>query len=202
MGLEQVFDILTDPRSASLILPHTFPEGEEEIGAVLVLEQHIDFVNIDPGIPLQPAITDDAVEDAVQHHQHTYRQKLLAKIPDIIAEDTGIGIHISGFGKGVQTTLRKQFDCQCHVRSLLFRLTEQLCVEVLQGGGLSLIPAADVVPIDLGGAAVNNGFFLGRQLPGADELLTKRQQKLRFQHHGVLPVTVALLHIHGVDMVG
>ena len=51
-------------------------------------------------------------------------------------------------------------------------------MKVLQGRGLPLISAADVVPIDLGGAAVNDGLFLGRQLPGADELLTKRQQKL------------------------
>ena len=110
--LEQVFDILTDPRSASLILSHTFPEGEQEIGAVFMLKQQIDLVDIDPGIPLQPAVADDAVEDAVQHHQHTYRQKLLAKVSDIIAEDTGIGIHVGGFCKGVQTALRKQFDCQ------------------------------------------------------------------------------------------
>ena len=202
MRLEQVFDILADPRSASLILSHTLPQGEQEIGAVFMLEQQIDLVDIDPGIPLQPAVADDAVEDAVQHHQHTYRQKLLAKVSDIIAEDTGIGIHVGGFCKGVQAALRKQFDCQRHIRGFFFRLAEQLRMKVLQGRGLPLIPAADVFPIDLGGTAVNDGLFLGRQLPGADELFTKRQQKLRFQHHGILAVTVALLHIHGVDMVG
>ena len=85
--LEQVFDILADPRSASLILSHTLPQGEQEIGAVFMLEQQIDLVDIDPGIPLQPAVSDDAVEDAVQHHQHSHRQELLAKIPDIIAKN-------------------------------------------------------------------------------------------------------------------
>ena len=75
-------------------------------------------------------------------------------------------------------------------------------MKVLQGRGLPLISAADVVPIDLGGAAVNDGLFLGRQLPGADELLTEGKQELGFQHHGVLSVPIALLHIHGVDMVG
>ena len=138
-----------------------------------MLKQQIDLVDIDPGIPLQPAVADDAVEDAVQHHQHTYRQKLLAKVSDIIAEDTGIGIHIGGFCKGVQAALRKQFDCQRHIRGFFFQLAEQLRMKVLQGRGLPLISAADVVPIDLGGAAVNDGLFLGRQLPVADELLTK-----------------------------
>lgn len=41
MGLEQVLDILADPRAASLILSHTLPEGEQEIGAVLMLEQQV-----------------------------------------------------------------------------------------------------------------------------------------------------------------
>ena len=73
MGLQQILDILADPRSASLILSHTLPQGEQEIGAVFMLEQQIDLVDIDPGIPLQPAVSDDAVEDAVQHHQHSHR---------------------------------------------------------------------------------------------------------------------------------
>ena len=75
-------------------------------------------------------------------------------------------------------------------------------MEVLQGGDRAVIAAADIVPVHLRGTAVDDGLFLGRQLPCADELLTKRQQKLGFQHHGILAVTVALLHIHGVDMVG
>ena len=193
VGLEQVLNVLTDPGAASLILSHAFPEGEQEIGAVLMLEQQVDLVDIDPGVALQPAVADDAVEDAVQHYQHTHRQELLAKIPDIIAEDAGVGIHIGGLGKGVQTALRKQLDGQSHIGGLLFRLAEQLRVEVLQGRGLPLIPAADIVPIDLRGASVNDGLFLGGQLPGADELLTKRQQELGFQHHRILAITVASL---------
>jgi hypothetical protein len=39
--LEQVFDILADPRSARLILSHTLPQGEQEIGAVFMLEQQV-----------------------------------------------------------------------------------------------------------------------------------------------------------------
>lgn len=190
MGLQQILDILADPRAASLILSHTLPEGEQEIGAVLMLEQQIDLINIDPGVALQPTVADDAVEDAVQHHQHPHRQKLLAKVSDIVAEDTGIGVHIGGLGKGVETAVCKQLNGQRHILCFLFRLAKQLRVEVLQGRGLSLIPAADVVPIDLGGASVNDGLFLGGQLPGADELLTKRQQELGFQHHRILAITV------------
>ena len=75
-------------------------------------------------------------------------------------------------------------------------------MEVLQGGDRAVIAAADIVPVHLGGAAVNDGFLLGRQLARPDELFTEGEQELGFQHHGVLSVPIALLHIHGVDMVG
>ena len=65
-----------------------------------------------------------------------------------------------------------------------------------------MIATADIVPVHLRGAAVDDGFFLGRQLACPDELFTEGEQKFRFQHHGVLSVPIALLHIHGVDMVG
>ncbi len=202
MGLEQILDVLADTGAAGLILPHALPEREEKIGTVLMLEQQIDLIHIDPGIPLQSTVSDDAVEDAVQHHQHSNRQKLLTQIPDVIAKNAGVGIHIGGLGEGVEAALGKQLDGQCHIRSLLLRLAEQLRVEVLQGRGLSLIATTDVVPIDLSGAAVNDRFLPGRQLSCPDELLTEGQQKLGFQHHGIFPVPIALLHIHGVDVVG
>ena len=112
-----------------------------------------------------------------------------------------MGIHIGGLGEGVEAALGKQLDGQCYIRGLFLRLAEQLRVEVLQGRGLSLIAAADIVPVDLGGAAVDDGFLPGRQLSRSDELLAEGQQKLGFQHHGIFPVPVALLHVHGVDMI-
>ena len=75
-------------------------------------------------------------------------------------------------------------------------------MEVLQGGDRAVIAAADIVPVHLRGTAVDDGFFLSRQLACPDELLTEGEQKFRFQHHGVLSIPIALLHIHGVDMVG
>lgn len=75
-------------------------------------------------------------------------------------------------------------------------------MKVLQGGDRAVIAAADIVPVHLCGAAVDNGFFLGRQLARPDKLFTEGEQELGFQHHGVLSVPIALFHIHGVDMVG
>ena len=41
MGLEQVIYILRQPGAAGAILPHPLPEGEEKVGAVLMLEQQV-----------------------------------------------------------------------------------------------------------------------------------------------------------------
>lgn len=46
MGLQQIIDVLRQPRAAGPVFAHSFPEGEQEIGAVLVLKQQVDFVNI------------------------------------------------------------------------------------------------------------------------------------------------------------
>ena len=41
VGLEQILDVLANPGPAGSVLSHTLPQGEEEIGAVLMLEQQV-----------------------------------------------------------------------------------------------------------------------------------------------------------------
>ena len=41
MGLEQVVHILGQAGAAGPVLPYPLPEGEEEVGAVLMLEQQV-----------------------------------------------------------------------------------------------------------------------------------------------------------------
>ena len=45
-----------------------------------------------------------------------------------------MGIHIGGFGKGVQAAADKKLNGQRHIGCFLFRLAEQFRVEVLQRG--------------------------------------------------------------------
>ena len=49
MGLEEVVHILCDAGAAGPVFADALPEGEQEVRAVLMLEQQIDLVNIDPG---------------------------------------------------------------------------------------------------------------------------------------------------------
>ena len=48
--------------------------------------------------------------DVYKRQQHAHGQKLTAQVPDVIAEDAGIGVHIGGFGEGVQAALGEQLS--------------------------------------------------------------------------------------------
>ena len=167
-----------------------------------MLEKDINLVNIDPCVPAQRPVADDPVKHAVQHHQHPHRQKLFAQIPDVIAQDPGVRVHVSGLGKGVEAALGEQFYRQGHVPRLRLGLAEQFGVEVLEGRRFPLVAALDVAVVDIGGAAVDDGFLFGGQQPVPHELLTQGQQELGLQHDRIFSVPVALLHVHGVDVVG
>ena len=85
MGLQQIIDVLRQPRAAGPVFAHPLPEREQEIRAVFVLEQQVNFVDVEPCILAELAVADDAVEHAVQYDQHTDRQELFSKVADVIA---------------------------------------------------------------------------------------------------------------------
>ena len=131
MGLQQIVDILRQPRAAGTVFAHSFPEREQEIGTVFMLEQQVNFVDVEPCVFAEFAVADDAVEHAVQHNEHTDRQELFSKVADIVAENAGIGIHVRVLGKGVETALREQLQCQRNVPRFGFRLLQERGMEVL-----------------------------------------------------------------------
>ena len=96
-----------------------------------MLEKKIYLVNVKPSAFTHHAVANDTVEHAVQHHQHSYRQKLFAEVTDVITENPGIGVHIGGLCERIQGAFREQFDSQRHVAGLLLRLIQQRRVEIL-----------------------------------------------------------------------
>ena len=50
MALQKVVHILRDAGRISAVLSHTLPKGEQEVCAVLVLEQKVDLINEDEGV--------------------------------------------------------------------------------------------------------------------------------------------------------
>ena len=96
-----------------------------------MLEQQVNFVDVEPCVFAEFAIADDAVEHAVQYNEHADRQELFAKVTDVVAENAGIGIHVRVLGKGVEAALREQLQRQCNVPRFGFRLLQERSVEVL-----------------------------------------------------------------------
>ena len=145
VGLQEVAHILRNAGAAGAVFADTLPEGKQEVCTVLMLEQQIYLVDVDPCISPLLAVADDTVEDAVQHHQHTHGQKLSSQIADVIAEDVGVRVYIGGLGKGVQAALGKQLDGQRHIPRFRLRLAEQLGMEILQRRHGALIITADIL---------------------------------------------------------
>lgn len=138
-----------------------------------MLEQDVNFIDINPSIPAKLTIPNYPIKDTVQHHQHTNRKKLLAQITDVIAENLSVCIYICRLCKGIQTALCKQLNCQRYIFCFGFGLPEEFGVKVLQCRCFSLIIPPDIITIDIGSTAVDNGFFFCGELPGTDELFAE-----------------------------
>ena len=61
MALQEVVHILGDTRAVRTVLTHTLPEGKQEVGTILVLEQEIDFINEDKSVPAFGSVLGNAV---------------------------------------------------------------------------------------------------------------------------------------------
>ena len=61
MALQEVIDILCDTRAVRPVLTHTLPEGKKEVGTVFVLEQQINLINENKGVPAFRPVLGDAV---------------------------------------------------------------------------------------------------------------------------------------------
>lgn len=78
MALQKIVHVLGDPGAERAVLTHSLPEGKQEVGAVFMLKEQVDFINNNEGVFSFGSVLGDAVQDAVQYHQHPDGKKLLA----------------------------------------------------------------------------------------------------------------------------
>jgi len=126
VGLKQVVHILRDARGISTVLSHTLPKGEQEVCAVLVLEQKVDFINEDEGVLALSSVLRNTVQNRVEDDQHTDGHKLLAEVKDVIADQAVIRVHIGFLCKGVQRAVGKQLNGKSDFLRFWFGLLEKL----------------------------------------------------------------------------
>ena len=200
VALEHIVHILGDARVAGVVFPGPLPLGEQELGAVFAHKEQIELVDEHIGEPLFRRVLQDAVIDRIQDHQHAHRFQGTAQVPDVVADQGVVGVHVGGLGEDVQEALRVQLDLQGQVLSVLLRLLPQAPVEVLQGGSLASGAFVDIVREDHGDGAGDDGLLLRRD--GPDHHLTEGGHEVRFLLAGVLGAGVLRAHVQGVDMVG
>ena len=200
VGAQQLVHILSQAGDQAVIFADTLPQFIEKVGAVLIAEEDIKLIRHNPGTLAALLILNDPVIDSVQRHQHPQRHELFAQFADIIVDDAGLGIHVGVLGKGVQGARDKQLTGQRQSLSLRFRLHLEQAVKVPQRRRRALVAVADVGLVDQFGASSQNGFFLGRHLPAADQLFIQREYKLALGDDGIALVAVTAIHVQRVDV--
>ena len=131
VALEHIVHVLGDARVAGVVFPGPLPLGEQKLGTVFAHEQQIELVDEHIGEPLLGRVLQDAVVDGIQDHQHAYRFQGAAQVPDVVADQGVVRVHVGGLGEDVQQTLRVQLDLQGQVLCVLLRLLPEAPVEVL-----------------------------------------------------------------------
>ena len=102
-------------------------------------------------------------------------------------------------GEHVKTAGSEQFQCQRNFMSDRLLLPHEVVIEVFQRGRIALV-SADVLAVDVGGAAVDDGLLLCADLARAHELFTQRHDELAFQHQRIAPVAILLGDVQCIDI--
>ena len=102
-------------------------------------------------------------------------------------------------GKYIEGAGGEQLQGQGNIMGHRLLLHHQVTVQVLQRVRLAL-EILEVLLIDVSGAAVDDGLFLGSNLTAAHKLLTQGHDELAFQHQRILAVAIFRRQIQGIDV--
>ena len=122
-------------------------------------------------VPALLPVTDDTVENGVQHDQQAHGFEVLAQILNVKAQQPVIGVDIGLMREHIEGAGGEQLQSQGNIVGGRLFLHHQITVQVLQGGRLPL-KVLDVFPVDIGRTAVDDGFFFGPDFLIAHQLLT------------------------------
>ena len=118
VGLQQILHVLRDAGTVCPVLSHTLPEREQEVRRILMLKEQVDLIDEDESLPALRPVFRDAVQDAVQHHQHADGHQLLSQIQDVVAYETVVCVHIGVLCKGIERTFREKLYRKCYLLRL------------------------------------------------------------------------------------
>ena len=200
IGTEKLLDVLRQPRHEAVVFADALPQLVEEVGAVRIPEQKVKFIGKDPcGFSFLPVL-DHTVEDGVQRDQHANGHELRAKLPDVVGDDPGFGIHIGALGKSVQTAGDEQLRGKRQPSGFRLRLLQKGVIQIFEGRRLALIVVDHVFPVHVIGTSVEDGLLLCAHVAGAYQLLEQGEDEFGLFDQRIAFVAVGLVHIHGVQV--
>ncbi len=198
--LQEVEDVLCDPRAVGAVLPDPLPELEQELRGILVNEEEVDLIDEDECLlPLLP-VPGDPVQDGVEDDEHTDCPELLAEIQDVVADQAVRGIHVSLLREGVEGTPCEELELQRQGMRLRLRLLQEFLAEVLKGRRRPHIVALLVEAVYALRTAVDDGLLPFGEFVSRDDLLAERLEELGLLDDRVR-FSVVPRHVHGVDVV-
>ena len=103
-------------------------------------------------------------------------------------------------GKHIETALHEQLRRKGQLLRFTLWLPLDLVAPVWESWNPAFAAALDEIVIDIGGAAVNNGFMERPKLSDAHLLLANAHHQLRFHGNRVLTGSVAPVNIQRIDM--
>ena len=108
--------------------------------------------------------------------------QLLAQLPDVIAHDPVMDVHIGAVIEHGKRTADIDFQSGSDVLGFLFLLHPKLVVQVLQNGHFLRDGIVQILPVHQPDTAVNDGLFhRGQSILAAHNQLTQGQNEVRFQ---------------------
>ena len=151
-----------------------------------------------------PCLTVDRhpVPHLVLDNQHTDFLELFSQLLDVVGHDTAVNIHVGTVVEYIEGPGNIDFQSGCDIVGFFFLLFQKLVVQVLQNGHLFGNGVSQIVPVHQSHTTVDDRLFDRLQaLLAADDKLTQREDKVRFQRQRIFVVRIVEVQIHGIDIV-
>ena len=202
LGSQQVFDVLRDSGWNAAPFSKALPNLHAVGGGLLFLEQHVEFVHIVSGRFAFGPVSGHAAPDLILHDEHAQLLELFAQLLDVIAHKPVIHIHVGTMIEHVEGAGHIDFQRRGQLLRFLFLLLPEGVVQVFKDRHILRPGIIEVGLVDDVNRTVDNRLFNRLQsIPPANDQLTERQDKVRFERQRVIIVAVIQIDVHRVDIV-
>ena len=139
----------------------------------------------------------------ILNNQHTDFLQLIAKLLDVIADQTVIDVHIGSIVEQLQRTLHIDFQCSRHMMGFFLVLLEKCVIQILKNGHIFRNRIVKISLVNLMHTTVNNRLFNGLQaVLTSHNQLAEGKNEVCFQGNRVIILRVVDIDVHGIDIVG